>query len=390
MDGKAGETDITLLVSVVDNYGDIGFAWRLAKDILRHSDIIEKTGKKLSLRMCVDSLSSFALLNPAVRPLPVQKISTENGSLTLFDSTAKDECYSFFLHRPPRFILELFQCGRPDWMERLLFDEKKSEETLIIMIDYLSAEPYTRRFHLLSSITRSTRVKKINFMPGFFADTGGLIIDRRAVSEKRSASSFRVLFFSYPTDFAIVIRALSGFNRKTRGKLSLFLARGVSFALFLAAYEEYKERNGGEEPFCLTKLSFLSQEEWDEMTDSMDMLFIRGEESLSRAVLSGKPFIHHAYRQSEEYHLVKTAALLDVMKSDFPPPLFAVLQRAWMSYNKDEELHGKMEAALGEFFVHYEEIKPCFAAFAARIRSNGNLSEKLLSFILESEHFPLV
>lgn len=383
MNEKREEIDIAILVNVVDNYGDIGFAWRLAKDILRKRAIIEKRGKKLSLRLCVDDLSAFSLLNPSVRPLPVQKIRTQDGELTIFDSTAQKECYSFFSHFPPRFILELFQCGRPDWMEALLFDENEGEDALIIMIDYLSAEPYTRRFHLLPSITRSARVKKINFMPGFFPDTGSLIIDRPSAPKMKDADFFRVFFFSYPTDFAPVIQTLASFNRKKNGKLSLFLARGVSFSPFLQEIDEYKAKNGGSRPFCLTKLDFLTQEEWDELMEESELLFIRGEESLARAVLNGKPFVWHAYRQSENYHLVKVGALLAAMKNDFSPHLFSVLEEAWLKYNDEEKSPDEKEAALNDFFSNYEELTEGFAAFAKRIRANGNLSEKLLSFILE-------
>ena len=47
------------------------------------------------------------------------------------------------------------------------------------MLDYLTAEPYAETFLCLKSLSRSARVQKVNFMPGFTPKTGGLILDRQ-------------------------------------------------------------------------------------------------------------------------------------------------------------------------------------------------------------------
>ena len=62
-------------------------------------------------------------------------------------------------------------------MEKILFEDKLNRTVQIIMIDYLTAEKYAEDFHCLQSLTRSSKVQKVNFMPGFTNKTGGLIID---------------------------------------------------------------------------------------------------------------------------------------------------------------------------------------------------------------------
>ena len=64
-------------------------------------------------------------------------------------------------------------------------------------------------------------------------------------------------------------------------------------------------------------MDFCNQSEWDNLLLNCSFLFIRGEDSLSRACLSGIPFVWHAYVQSEDYQLVKVKALLEIMRKYF-------------------------------------------------------------------------
>ena len=81
----------------------------------------------------------------------------------LFDWNNETLCHDIFAANDGerlQIILELFQCGRPDWMEKILFEEKLNRTVQIIMIDYLTAEKYAEDFHCLQSLTRSSKVKK--------------------------------------------------------------------------------------------------------------------------------------------------------------------------------------------------------------------------------------
>ena len=58
---------------------------------------------------------------------------------------------------------------------------------------------------------------------------------------------------------------------------------------------------------------------------------------MSRACLSGIPFVWHAYPQSDEYQLVKVNALLDRMEKHFDKDDFEIVKNIWLDFNSPEE-----------------------------------------------------
>ena len=208
--------EITILCKVVDNFGDIGVNWRLAKKLKR----INPENK---INLICDNLSSFKKICDQVNiDLPLQTVC----NIDVYDWNAYDFCYGHFSgenNARLQVILECFQCGRPDWMEKILFDDELNHTVQIIMIDYLSAEDYAESFHKLQSLTRRGKVKKVNFMPGFTAKTGGLIIDEgwEEVPERKADGD--ILFFTYARDWSGVVRAI----KKNCGGKKVLCAAGA-------------------------------------------------------------------------------------------------------------------------------------------------------------------
>lgn len=377
--------DITILCKVVDNFGDIGFVYRLARAI---SDL----EKKAKIRIVADNLKSFSLLCPEIDPSKDEQ--TANG-WKIFSWNAEKTCLEHFRKNPPKIILECFQCGRPEWLENLLFAEKIPNIARIIMIDYLTAEPYAETFHKLKSLTRSARVQKVNFMPGFTGKTGGLVLDKPFISalKNRTAEntenpgepfSFNVLFFGYPRDYSPVIAALQKFSRENKKNLNVLLAKGAGFESFCSSYKNAAQNE--KDLFALKELPFLSQIEWDALLAKTPLLFIRGEDSLSRACLCGVPFVWHAYPQSEEYQLVKVNALLERMSVHFSPEDFKAVEDCWRLYNTTGAPQKSVENALNNFLQSYEKLRGGFKDFSNSLLENGDLAEHLLEFI-ETQSF---
>ena len=366
--------DITILCKVVDNFGDIGFVYRLARSL---TDLCQK----LKLRIIADNLKSFSLLCPEIDPLKDEQ--NVNG-WQIFNWNAEITCLKEFRKNPPKIILECFQCGRPEWLETLLFTEKIPNIAQIIMIDYLIAEPYAETFHKLQSLTRSAKVRKVNFMPGFTEKTGGLILDKPFLSALKNRTDkneefFNILFFGYPRNYSPVIHALQNFNNKNEKKINLLLAKGAGFDSFMAAYET--EKSAEKNLFALEELPFLPQTEWDALLTKTPLLFIRGEDSLSRACLCGVPFVWHAYPQTEEYQLVKVNALLDRMSVHFLPEDFKIIRKCWQIYNTTNASPQELENALNNFLQNYKKLCRGFKEFSASLLKNGDLTEQLLKFI---------
>lgn len=383
-DSVKTEIDITILCKVVDNFGDIGTVYRLARALNEVCGNKKNNFPALHLRIITDNLDAFRALMPEVDA--AKKMQTVKN-WEIYDWNANSICLDAFQNRPPHIILECFQCGRPDWLETLLFDIKLPETVHIIMLDYLTAEDYAETFHRLDSLTRSARVTKINFMPGFTDKTGGLILDNNfmqaseeCVSAKpapkdssftKNADFFNVLFFAYPADFSPVVKALADFKR---GKLRVLAAQGAGLESFIKSYTECGK------PFDCRILDFLPQIEWDRLLCSSDLLFIRGEDSLSRACLAGIPFVWNAYPQSEDYHLVKVRALLEKMRPFFGAEDFAALERCWISYNGGG---GNIEESVKVFLHKYDELQKGFFDFSESLKKNGNLAFNLMTFITE-------
>ena len=475
---KLKNSDITLLCKVVDNYGDIGVVFRLAKAL---SVLLPDEGA--GLRLIVDNLTSFAQLSPGV---DVSKPIQEHRGWTVCKWDAADKGRAMFVETPPLVILECFACGRPEWLDDNLFDKSlqalRPKPVQIINLEYLTAEPYADEFHKLKSLTRSAQVRKVNFMPGFTDKTGGLILDGVPLAAGGSLVSggsgccsggalvggdnthapqnfgtpaagsevpvlhgscsigdrekpFTVLVFSYERDFSTIADALAIYAANgspltapatekpqntahtSSANLRVLVAAGKADAPFSAAWTKCTDRKKKSGTLVLPspeKLAFLPQDEWDKMLYSADFLFIRGEDSLSRACLSGKPFVWHAYPQSEMYHLVKVRALLDRMEPFFSAENFRLIRYYWLWYNGDEPLaengapgtqHQAEKAASGgdtnanaqiapskaydsraaliNILSRYDEMQKSFIAFSKNLVKNGNLAEHLMTFINE-------
>ncbi len=439
--------DITILCKVVDNFGDIGFVYRLAKNL-------QKINPHYKIRLVVNDLNSFQKIAPKIK---LNSAEQNFRKMKIFDSNAEEICKAEFSKNPPRIILECFQCGRPKWLDEILFAPQSQEKICdkkigenftcdktncekifqIINIDYLTAEDYAEEFHCLKSGTRSAFVKKVNFMPGFTAKTGGLILDEifianmrmnfekksekencakiacdknknianlcensakkicdKKISQTRGASSpsqvsQKILIFSYRKNFSPIIRAFQKICDKDLLQIQIFLSQGIGKESFLESYRKFCDSKKSDlSQIKINELEFLSQENWDEMLLQMDVLFVRGEDSLARACLCGKPFVWNAYpqetAQDKNYHLVKVRALLEKMRPHFAENEFAAIEKFWLLYNVDAcdiSAEENLENACFEFLSQAANLKRGFEKFSESIFALGNFSEKLDAFI---------
>ena len=105
--------DLDILCKVVDNFGALAFAYRLARSLSEQPD-------PPRLRLVVDDLAAFAALEPAVDPsaacqrvrgCDVYRWGGEGEA-----EGANAEAASAFRARRPSVVLECFACGRPDWL----------------------------------------------------------------------------------------------------------------------------------------------------------------------------------------------------------------------------------------------------------------------------------
>ncbi len=365
---------VDLLCKVVDNYGDIGVVYRLAR-------ALAQLDPALTLRLVVDDLAAFHALDPAVDP--DQRLQSVHGwTVAAWRQTA-----ALFRDPPPRLVVECFACGRPDWFEDLLFNPRDPEPRLIVNLEHLTAEHYAVDLHRHPSLTRLPLVRKAFFLPGFVPGTGGLIADRRPGEGRRTLlerllpdpsaagdleGRFWIPVFSYETHFDGLVADLAIFNREQ--PLLVLAAAGKSAPGLVAAWE------AAGRPFPLLPLPFLPQEVWDDVLGASDFAVVRGEDSLSRAALSGRPFLWQAYRLADDQHLVKVRALLDQLHPFLTDEDGVLLASLFLAFNRGALAPGDLLAVLRNIDPP-GTIGAGFDAWAKKIRESGDLAAALLTFL---------
>lgn len=369
------------MCKVVDNFGDIGVAYRLAKSLCE----LDST---LNITIVCSNLVSFSKLAEFVAP--EKKIQTvrfgrvnwtvldwkqdEDSLAELKNSALPVSDFSFPV------ILECFQCGRPEWLESILGKSGRAHH--ILNVEYLTGEDYAEEFHLLKSYSRNPYIKKRFFMPGFTDKTGGLLWDSAFLAavkkSSKSADLFKISIFSYERDFSLILKRIEAFQTKMRAKnksfsVEILAAAGKSQLFVKSAWENTEKK------VRLTLLPFLPQEEYDRILSDCDVNFVRGEETLARACLCGKPFVWHAYVQDDNYQLVKVGAFLNHLKHHFDEASFSKLKTLFESYNTPG---AKIDSSLLDDFLMSsteEKFKNPFGEFSKRLFANGNLSEHILN-----------
>ena len=117
------EKTLDILCKVVDNYGDIGLAYRLSRTLLAEKP-------RLRIRLILNNLEAFHRLAPEVCPgKRVQRLG--NITIVHWDYPWED----FFMNRP-RGVIETFGCGFPAFYEKLLFDPLDTGAKKVVDLEF--------------------------------------------------------------------------------------------------------------------------------------------------------------------------------------------------------------------------------------------------------------
>ncbi|MBV8379566.1 MAG: elongation factor P maturation arginine rhamnosyltransferase EarP [Paucibacter sp.] len=289
-----------LFCRVIDNYGDIGVSWRLARDLATR-------GRRV--RLWVDDAAALGWMAPQGWPQGIEVLPWEAAASA--DHVGDVVVETFGCELPERFVAAM--AGRatpPRW----------------INLEYLSAEDYVERSHALASPQFSgpgQGLVKHFFYPGFTPRTGGLLrepglIEAQPGFDRRAWLAARGI--AHEGERIVSLFAYA--NADVRRLLGL-LADAPTLVLACA---------GALPPGELAPttrwhaLPLLSQPEYDHLLWSADLNFVRGEDSFVRAQWAGKPFVWHIYEQDDGVH----AAKLDAFLARYAPgdPM-AQLWRAW-------------------------------------------------------------
>ncbi|MEJ6023634.1 elongation factor P maturation arginine rhamnosyltransferase EarP [Ramlibacter sp. PS4R-6] len=278
---------------VIDNHGDIGVCWRLAAQLARR-------GERVRLR--VDDASALAWMAPLGEPgVEVLPWSSHPG--------------------PGDVVVEAFGCELPQAFQALMAAQPRPPAW--VNLEYLTAESFAERSHGLPSPVMAgagAGLVKRFFYPGFTPRTGGLLREPGLVAAPAATNAVRrVSMFCYePAAMPALITQLAASDEPTE----LLVTAGRATAAVRAVLGT-SQRQG---QLSVTYLPLMPQPGFDALLASCDVNFVRGEDSLVRALWAGQPFVWQLYPQHDAAHHAKLEAFLDWLDA---PPAWRDFQRAW-------------------------------------------------------------
>ncbi|WP_035383734.1 elongation factor P maturation arginine rhamnosyltransferase EarP [Ferriphaselus sp. R-1] len=370
-----------IFCAVVDNYGDIGVCWRLAK-CLRDEGV--------AVRLWVDDLASFAKLCPELdatsqlqlcRGVEVRRWSQPFPATT-----------------PAPLVIEAFACKLPpDYLAAMA---AMLEPPLWVNLEYLSGEDWVEGCHRLPSPHPTLPLTRHFFFPGFSPKTGGLLLERDLLARRDAfqrdpqaitaywrsldlpapePDELRVSLFGYEN--AAVSGLLREWSEGARAVTCLvpegrILPQVAEFFGFDEGAADAGWRRGN---LRVRVLPFVEQERYDTLLWACDVNFVRGEDSCVRAQWAARPFVWQIYPQHDGVHLDKLRALLARYGAGMPSVATAALSDLWLAWNTGADAGAAWEA----FEVQRAVFRSRAEAWSASLAGHS-LALNLLDFCRET------
>ena len=378
-----------LFCRVVDNYGDIGVCWRLARRLAH--------GLGWRMRLWVDDLRSFARIQPGVDPDAARQCHA-GIEIIHWQETPPPP-----MPEPGEVVIEAFACDPPagfiEAMRGLAADATRASPVWI-NLEYLSAEAWVESCHAMPS-RRADGLVKYFFFPGFTPATGGLIREPGLTAERDALQASHAMQNDFLRGLGLGEAPLQAHRQGAR-VVSLFCypqaptdalaqyLRGQAAPTLLLAPEGVAPGLDGQAGAGLhiARIPFVAQPDFDRLLWCADLNFVRGEDSFVRAAWAARPLVWQIYAQAENAHLEKLEAWL----ARYPAPESArALSRAWNRASQDKggveaspglpqapSLDDALQAALAE--PAWSAWKTASRAWDAQQASGPDLADKLAIF----------
>ena len=155
--------DVDIFCRVIDNFGDAGVMWRLARALRTEG---------YAVRLIIDDPTTLCALAGCDSHTPIEKIgSNESIEVCLWEKDwDTDSCPLL----TASVVIEGFACRLPpDYQAKMA-----KTSPAWFNIDYFSAEDWIEDCHLVPSIDPSSGLIKTNYFPGVTEKSGGLIIEK--------------------------------------------------------------------------------------------------------------------------------------------------------------------------------------------------------------------
>lgn len=370
-----------IFCSVVDNFGDVGVTWRLARQLVAEHDF--------AVRLWVDDLSAFVRLCPGADAEAVQQWQ-EGVSVCRWSA-------QWQMTDSADVVIEAFGCRLPPlYVEAML---QRANRPLWLNLEYLSAEAWVSGCHGLPS-PQSNGLKKVFFFPGFLPTTGGLLRERGLIEQRqafqRDASTQRnflqglgvipdtgsrlISVFAYENPgLGTWLDVLASDRRATHllvpeGRILGDVQRWLGVESLQAGALAVRGA------LTVQVLPFVRQEDYDRLLWSCEFNVVRGEDSFIRAQWAGRPLLWHIYAQDDDAHWAKLDAFLELYLKGLPAPAATALSGFWRSWNAGDDLRLHWQAVV----EHERLLREHAEKWCLEQASQRDLVEALVQFYRSS------
>ena len=287
----------------IDNYGDISIPLRLAHGLFIDHSVTSNV---------------FLTSNELTQKILDKNLFNENINIIDIDKMDNN-----FL--PNTNIVTIFDTQLP-----ISYEAKLTSKNLLINYEYFSAEQWVDDFHLRESINK--KYKKIFYIPGVGEHSGVPIfgINDKGLYRPESLDTKTINFFCY-------------FNENIEASIKVLRTNFPQYDSVL--HDRFdKDKSRGK--------NLLSFNDFDQALSNSLINFVRGEDSLIRAILAGSPFIWQPYIQENGLHVTKLNAFLDHYFISLPPQLREIFL-IWNNQSLNFE-HWRY------IFENIENLKDCY------------------------------
>lgn len=381
---KTRPLKIDIFCHIVDNLGDIGVCWRLCKALVRDQGCY--------VRLFIDDLKPFAMLEPMLdKTRDVQHLEGVEV-FRWYDGLIRNH-----YHGCGDAVIEAFGCDLPDKVIELISD--KSVPPVWIDLEYMSAEEWVDTHHAVVSPHPQMNLNKTLFFPGFTEKTGGLTREKNLIEERvsfqadvQTHNQWRDSIGMPPLDddvidISLFCYAVSPIERLLAGLRDS--GRPVRVMVPAGVAREAIQNFTGKVPELGTvividninfhNLPFMIQSDYDRLLWTCDLNFVRGEDSLVRAVWAGNPLVWDIYKQDRNAHMAKLKAFHNHYWNGLAPECREILDFFSAMWNEG----GRQDADLPA-----ERLLACLPTIRehARLRSleqagQEDLATRLVTFI---------
>lgn len=355
-----------IFCDIVDNYGDAGVCWRLARRLAQTSP----NHNHDSIRLFCNDLELLNHLaggdaQSLAKSLNIEILSWEQASLVT---------------NAPDVVIEAFGCELPTtYLDRV----RSNPHAIIINLEYLSAENWIDSHHGLPSL--SDGLKKYFFFPGFSESSGGVLqgplpganashpssLDPSLGGVTKNGDALNISLFCYEApEVVTLLDQLSLLSTP----INLFVCHGQAQRVVskwikqeLTLGQKIQHQN-----LQIIPIPFVSQDDYDWLLARCDLNIVRGEDSFVRAQWAQAPFIWQIYPQSDNAHIIKLEAFLEKYLSGVDQTT-AEGVNALMHWNPPQEWLNSLQS-LKSHAVHWKKR-------LLNLNHDGDLAEKLRKFI---------